>query len=315
MFREGFDAERDPGRLNQLALGLDRQDGELIHGLGGADFAPAVVVDGLPVGQEGVQTVARGIHEGALNGQGVMVSPDRGPVDLFQVVFEEHEGSLADRKGKIMRVLSVCTGMGLLDRAFMDAGFDVVPGCEIDPDQRLLYGQLCGGEPLVHDLKDLAPAVEGRSFDGIIGGPPCQSLTRLRAMRKPKFADEVQGLLHVVEHRWFLFENVAPLNILGASSAYMDAMHYAFPHQSRPRWFTFSAGLVAPEPVFHGSVDDLMAYSIVAGRIYGPKRGATLQGYPAASGLKAPCPVLQKGLANAVHYAVGRAWAEAIKSK
>lgn len=30
------------------------------------------------------------------------------------------------------KVLSICTGMGLLDRAFMDAGFEVVPGCEID---------------------------------------------------------------------------------------------------------------------------------------------------------------------------------------
>ena len=27
------------------------------------------------------------------------------------------------------RVLSICTGMGLLDRAFMDAGFDVAAGC------------------------------------------------------------------------------------------------------------------------------------------------------------------------------------------
>ena len=59
-------------------------------------------------------------------------------------------------------VLSICTGMGLLDRAFMDAGFEVVPGCEIDGSKRAMYAKLCGGVPLVHDLADLPAAVAGQ---------------------------------------------------------------------------------------------------------------------------------------------------------
>lgn len=213
------------------------------------------------------------------------------------------------------RVLSVCCGMGLMDRAFLDAGFAVVPGCEIDPDQRSLYRQLCGGEPLVEDLSDLPAAVRGESFDGVIGGPPCQSLTKLRAMRRPKFADLSAGaadVLAAVSPAWFVFENVAPLAVPGARSVRLDAMHFGRPHQSRPRWFTYSPNLSPPAPAYSGSVDDLMAYSVVAGRIYGPKRGAILQGYPAAYDLDAPCVVKQKGLANAVHYGVARAWAAAI---
>lgn len=214
------------------------------------------------------------------------------------------------------RVLSLCSGMGLMDRAFMDAGFDVIPGCEIDSEQRLLYGQLCGGEPLAMDIADLAECVGLMgAFDGVIGGPPCQSHTKLRAMRKPKFPDltgSVVEILATVKPRWFVFENVNPVQVPGAAHVRLDAMHFGKPHQSRPRWFTFSKNLTPPEPIYRGNVDDLFAYSIVAGRIYGPNRGAALQGYPAAARLRAPCRVIQKGLANAVHYGLAREWAECV---
>ncbi len=216
---------------------------------------------------------------------------------------------------KKLRVLSICCGMGLLDRAFLDEGFDVTPGCEIDPDQRGLYSQLCGGEPLCHDLTDLPDLVRGQSFDLVMGGPPCQSLTKLRSMRAPKFAD-LSGLalqlLASVSTRAWLFENVRPLDFPRAFQVPLDAMHYGNPHQSRRRWFTFSQNLLAPEAPYAGTVNSLMAYPVVAGRLYGPKRGAILQGYPDAARLKAPCVVLQKGLANAVHYGLARAWAKEV---
>lgn len=216
-----------------------------------------------------------------------------------------------------MRVLSLCTGMGLMDRAFMDAGFEVVPGCETDPDQRLLYRQLCGREPLVGDIRDLPPLVRGQTFAGVIGGPPCQSHTKLRAMRVPKFPDLtplVADVLANIRSDWFVFENVARVWLgIGERYARMDAMHYGCPHQSRPRWFTHSPDLTPPAPSYRGTVDDLMAYSVVAGRIYGPKRGAVLQGYPKAADLDAPCVVLQKGLANAVHYGLALSWAASIR--
>lgn len=56
-------------------------------------------------------------------------------------------------------------------------------------------------------------------------------------------------------------------------------------------------------------MDDLVAYPVVMGRVYGPKRGAVLQGYPAASALKFPCVQLQHGLADAVPYPLALAWA------
>jgi hypothetical protein len=217
-----------------------------------------------------------------------------------------------------MRVLSICTGMGLLDRAFLDAGFEVVPGCEIDPEKRAMYRALCGGNPLVRDLADLPAAVSGQRFDGVIGGPPCQAHSKLRAMRKPKFPDLtplVLELLGVVICDWFVFENVAPLAIPGATHTRLNAMHFHAPHQSRERWFTHSPDLIPPRALFRGSVDDLMAYPVVAARIYGPKRGAVLQGYPAVADLPFPCVQLQHGLADAVPYPLALAWANAIRAQ
>lgn len=218
----------------------------------------------------------------------------------------------------MLRVLSICTGMGLLDRAFMDAGFEVVPGCEIHAEKRAMYRALCGGDPLVHDLKDLPAAVVGQHFDGIIGGPSCQAHSKLRAMRTPKFPDLtplVDAVLDAVQPEWFVFENVTPVRL--ASAAYKatrcNAMHFYQPHQSRERWFTHSDNIRPPRPIFKGTVDDLMAYPVVAARIYGPKRGAKLQGYQAVSSLPFPCVQLQHGLADAVPYPLALAWANAIK--
>jgi DNA (cytosine-5)-methyltransferase 1 len=215
-----------------------------------------------------------------------------------------------------MRVLSICTGMGLMDRAFMDAGFEVVPGCEIDPQKRAMYEKLCGGQHLCHDLKYMASAALLPAFNGIIGGPSCQSHSKLKAIRKPKFPDLtplVLDLLKVVDHDWYCFENVVPIDIPGAVHTKCNAMHYYQPHQSRERWFTHSPNITPPKPKFSGTVDDLMAYSVVAGRIYGPKRGAKLQGYPEVANLPFPCVQLQHGLADAVPYPLALAWAEAIK--
>lgn len=215
-------------------------------------------------------------------------------------------------------VLSICTGMGLLDRAFMDAGFEVVPGCEIDASKRAMYAILCGGAPLVHDLADLPAAVAGQRFAGIIGGPSCQAHSKLKTIRAPKFPDLtplVNKLLDAVKFEWFDFENVCPIDLdRDCVATCCNAMHYYQPHQSRSRWFTHSPNITPPKPVFKGNVDDLMAYSIVAGRIYGPKRGAKLQGYPKAADLPFPCVTLQHGLADAVPYPLAMAWAEAIKA-
>lgn len=92
-------------------------------------------------------------------------------------------------------------------------------------------------------------------------------------------------------------------------------MNYYQPHQSRVRWFTHSLNIKKPAGLFPGTVDSLMAYPVVAGRIYGPKRGAKLQGYPAIADLPFPCMTLQHGLADAVPYPLALAWAEAIDAQ
>lgn len=211
-----------------------------------------------------------------------------------------------------MHILSICTGMGLLDRAFLDAGHTIVPGCEIDPEMRAMYRELCGEDPIAESLDELIFMLGDHArFDAVIGGPPCQSHTKLRAMRAPKYPDLTQGvrnLLGKVICGAYLFENVARIDIHGAKHLRMNAMHYYQPHQSRSRWFTY-AGITPPAKPFQGDVDVLRAYSVVAGRIYGPKRGAWLQGYEKAATLPFPCVQLQKGLANAVPYPLALAWA------
>lgn len=216
------------------------------------------------------------------------------------------------------KVLSICTGMGLMDRAFIDEGFDVVPGCEVDAEMRALYEQLCGDGYLAEDIQDMNAALDGSTaqFDGVIGGPPCQAHTRLRAMRKPKFPDlteHVQRTVSLARPRWFVFENVAPVAIDGAVHVNLNAMHFAKPHQSRARWFAYSPNLSPPAASYSGTTNDLLAYPVVAGKIYGKTRAAILQGYPQALRLKGSGSAILRGLVNAVHYGVARAWAVAVR--
>jgi len=76
-----------------------------------------------------------------------------------------------------MKILSICTSAGLLDKAWLEAGHEVIAGCEIMPHKRRMYKKWCGGEFLCHDLGDLPGIVRGEYFDLVIGGPSCQSHT------------------------------------------------------------------------------------------------------------------------------------------
>lgn len=100
-------------------------------------------------------------------------------------------------------VLSLFPGIGLLDRAFEEAGFCVVRG----PDQ------IWGG-----DIRSFHPPA-GR-FDGIIGGPPCQAFSQLRHIVEangfqtaPNLIPEFERCIAEARPGWFLMENVraAPL--------------------------------------------------------------------------------------------------------
>lgn len=231
-----------------------------------------------------------------------------------------HKARLLLSKGITpVRILSLCTSAGLWDRAWLDAGHEVVAGCEIMPHKRAMYEAFCEDTHLCHDLADLPTFVAGERFDGIIGGIPCQSFSRTRAMRKPKFGDLTGMVITVLEccsWDWFLFENVRPLKIPGAVHSLVDAMHYAKPHQSRPRYFTHSPSMTPPEPLFQGDLNELMAYPCVAARLYGPKRSAVLQGWPQFAQLEGfGCLQLQEALADGVHRGVAEAWIKAIEKE
>jgi len=96
-------------------------------------------------------------------------------------------------------VLSVFPGIDLLGRAFEEAGFCVVRGPDV----------LWGG-----DIRSFQPPAG--VFAGVIGGPPCQSFSRLvnliRAQgREPRFGNLIPEFERVVAEaspEWFLMENV-----------------------------------------------------------------------------------------------------------
>lgn len=95
-------------------------------------------------------------------------------------------------------VLSVFPGIGLLDMAFEQAGFCVVRGPDL----------LWGGD--IHTFHPPAGV-----FDGVIGGPPCQTFSHA-AMVGTSAIDLIPEFLRVVQEarpQWIVMENV--LNAVG----------------------------------------------------------------------------------------------------
>lgn len=101
--------------------------------------------------------------------------------------------------GDSMLVLSIFPGIGLLDRGFELEGFTTVRG----PDP------IWGG-----DIREFHPPVG--KFDGIIGGPPCQSFSSLVHLvrangHEPKFGNlipEFERCVTEAQPDWFVMENV-----------------------------------------------------------------------------------------------------------
>ena len=131
-------------------------------------------------------------------------------------------------------VLSVFPGLGLLDRAFELEGFTVVRGPDV----------IWGG-----DIRSFHPPA-GR-FDGIIGGPPCQSFSALANLVRakglePAFGNLIPEFERVVaeaEPRWFVMENVsaAPLPVVPkyAVTSFMLDNAWLGEEQMRKRRFSF----------------------------------------------------------------------------
>ena len=97
-------------------------------------------------------------------------------------------------------VLSIFSGIGLLDRAFRDAGFVVVSA-----------GDLILGKH--YDIRDFL-GIKGK-FDGIIGGPPCPDFSSLKRDRPGlehsygfEMLMEFKRIVEECDPTWYLLENV-----------------------------------------------------------------------------------------------------------
>lgn len=95
-------------------------------------------------------------------------------------------------------VLSLFPGIGLLDLAFEEEGFCVVRGPDV----------IWGG-----DIRRFHPP-SGR-FDGVIGGPPCQSFSQLGRTAIAQGQEvganlipEYERVVYEAQPRWFVMENV-----------------------------------------------------------------------------------------------------------
>lgn len=149
-----------------------------------------------------------------------------------------------------MLVLSIFPGIGMLDRALNLEGFTTVRGS--DP--------LWGG-----DIRN--DHYQPGKFDGVIGGPPCQTFSLLAHLvrangHEPKFGNLIPEFERVVaetEAAWFLMENVpaAPIPVVagyGIHSFELDNSMLPGPDgdgfgQEQRRVRRFSFGLRGREPV------------------------------------------------------------------
>jgi DNA (cytosine-5)-methyltransferase 1 len=131
-------------------------------------------------------------------------------------------------------VLSLCSGIGLLDRAFKEAGFCVVSAGDI----------ILGSH---YDIRDFT-GIKNK-FDGIIGGTPCPDFSTLKRDRPAlensygyEMLMEFKRVVLECDSSWYLLENVsgAPnLQIDGYSHQRLDINQSWYENVTRLRHIQF----------------------------------------------------------------------------
>ncbi|MBJ7330131.1 MAG: DNA cytosine methyltransferase [Solirubrobacteraceae bacterium] len=142
----------------------------------------------------------------------------RRPTDVIHDVFGPWAGG---RSGTGLRVLSLYSGAGGLDRGFVDLGYEISHAVEVDRHAAATYRENLGD----HVVEGELPAVlRSRSKSGarstlrpdvIIGGPPCQGFSVIGRMdpADPR-SKHVHAFLDVVDTyrpAAFCMENVSSL--------------------------------------------------------------------------------------------------------
>jgi DNA (cytosine-5)-methyltransferase 1 len=223
-------------------------------------------------------------------------------------------------------VLSLFPGIGLLDRAFEEEGFCVVRG----PD--LLWGG---------DVRSFTPPAG--KFDGVIGGPPCQSHSPLVWLNRhqgvePKHPDMTPDYARVVAAaapNWFVMENspyVPTPEVVGYEvSRNILNNRWLGELQNRERVFCFGARRLTRlhfETVAFEAIDTeptVLASELSKGKPLGTRQRsprkrslaelAQLQGLPENFLEEAPFTIEGKCrvIGNGVPLPMGRAVARAVK--
>ncbi len=157
-----------------------------------------------------------------------------------------------------MKVCSLFSGIGGIDLAFQQAGFDIVWANEFDKDAAKTYRRNFGDEYLIEkDIRSVSPE-DIPDFDVLVAGFPCQpfsiagrqkgfddprgnlffEIARIVASKKPKviFLENVANLLQHDDGKTFLtiYNALVPY---GYSFKYrvMDAIEYSNIPQHRTR--------------------------------------------------------------------------------
>lgn len=231
----------------------------------------------------------------------------------------------------LLVVLSLFPGIGLLDMAFEEEGFCVVRGPDV----------IWGG-----DIRRFHPPA-GR-FDGVIGGPPCQSFSTFSNLQRaqghePSFGNlipEFERCVSEAAPAWFVMENVPPAPLpsvpgYGLSNRVWQN-RLAGGDQNRARRFSFGLRGAEDVPVLrqeyvevtrtswaqavtsaHGGNRKTHSKKATGGRIvrYSLPDACELQGLPRDALDHVPFTRQRalKAVANGVPLPMGRAVARAVK--
>lgn len=135
-----------------------------------------------------------------------------------------------------MNVISLFSGCGGLDLGFEKAGFDIPVANEFD---KTIWATFKANHPKTHLIEgdvrqitktDIAPFINGE-VDGIIGGPPCQSLSEAGSLRGIEddrgqlFFDYIR-ILKDFKPKFFLAENVSGMLANRHSEAVQNILNH-----------------------------------------------------------------------------------------
>lgn len=206
-------------------------------------------------------------------------------------------------------VLSLFPGIGILDNGFESEGFCVVRGPDL-----IWGGDVCSFK---------APM---GSFDGVIGGPPCQDFSKLR--RGPVTGDGVKMLKEfvriVTEVRpsWWLMENVPgvpDVSIPGYSHYRLDVTASSFGLSQR-RLRNIQFGSICGEVLV--LVRYAAAPKILHRCVTASDHGQTLEFLRKAQGLPPGFNIpafkhgaLKRAIGNGVPFPMAKALAAAVKNR